>query len=160
MNTKLLPVALAALLMLCGCGRVGDYSVELPGGYELVRTHGHSRMIWGSRGSGDRSCVVPADIVEVGVHEGYVFGRLVNRPELDFDPVRKPGYFLLDTSSGEALLGLDEQEWSALMHEKLGTHFPRWLLTRPDRLGLRLSDIFEAVRTPTPKSRATARATD
>ncbi len=137
-----LVAAFFALVALCGCGRVGDYSVELPGDYKLVRTNGYTRMIVTSRESRDRRCIVPPDIQQVGVWDDYVFGRVASVPRSDLGPTLDAGYFLLDTSSGEVLLGLDEEEWRSVMHEGIGTRLPHWLLTKPNRLGRRLTDIM------------------
>ncbi len=119
------------VVSLFPCCSMGDYAKDLPNGYELVRTNTHTKMIWTRRGSPrGRKCVVPPDIQEIAVRGNYVFGWLVTSPRADKFGESIPGYFLLDTSTGEVLLGLDEEDWKSKLRE-IGLENPLSLLRHP-----------------------------
>ena len=122
----------AFLLLVSGCWR-GDFAKTLPNGYELIRTNYYTTMIWTPRVGGERECIVPPDIQEIAIHRQYVFGWLVSSPRSDKGSESIPGFFVLDTSTGETLLGLDEDDWNARMRQ-VGVQFASSLLRHPRRL--------------------------
>jgi hypothetical protein len=108
----------------------GDYSVQLPNGYELIRTNASTVMIWSPRGM-DRHCVVPPKIVLIGRKGHLVFGLVERDPASDpgYDPTE--GFFVLNTENGAASLGLTKDEWVVSLR-KLGVP-DEPLLRRPSR---------------------------
>jgi hypothetical protein len=105
------PFLLAVVtLFLSGCG--GDYAVDLPNGYRLVRTNASSiQIFWPENFSGHAysGLAVPPKIVAIGSTEKLVYGIVETSPHSENAHLTVPGYFVLDTSNGNAVLGLDEQ---------------------------------------------------
>ena len=96
-----------ACLVVVGTISCGDYSVQLPGGYSLVRVYGQTVLI--SRpGEG---VVIEASIDNYAVVGSLIVGhsRLADQPpESEYS---KPGYFIIDTQTHEAKQGLDKSSW-------------------------------------------------
>lgn len=96
--------------LLGGC--VGDYSVPLPGAYELIRTNASTTMIWSPKGV-SRECIVPPRVDKVGIVGDFIVGLVVYDADSDAGYKSAVGYFILDTRLGQARLALDEAEWVA-----------------------------------------------
>jgi hypothetical protein len=133
---KRLQLILVLFLCVIGCKRVNDFSTKLPNGHELIRTNSASTMIWKN---GGRDCVVPDNIVEIGVRGNLVIGRL-EKPAHgegiynDNQLLRSiPGFFILDTSTGAVQFGLGEIEWLKAM-EQAGIDEPHKMLRDPPDL--------------------------
>jgi len=86
-----------------------DYSTNLVGGYELLRTNACSIMIYRD-GSG---FVVPPKVVGLNVRGDIVFGKVEDSPCADFSSV--PGFFVLNTKSGVVRTGLDKRSWLSVL---------------------------------------------
>ncbi|MGN7358519.1 DUF3997 domain-containing protein [Paenibacillus sp. SAF-054] len=64
------------LITLQGCAGLGDYDIQLPGNFSVVRTSGHQVTIspqlsshsWGSP-------IVPAKLVQVAWNEEYIIAK-------------------------------------------------------------------------------------
>lgn len=64
------------LITLHGCAGLGDYDIQLPGNFSVVRTSGHQVTIspqlsshsWGSP-------IVPAKVVQVAWNEEYIIAK-------------------------------------------------------------------------------------
>ena len=141
-----IPLGIAVLVMVGGIvlffvGLVwfsgsGDYAVELPGGYRLVRTNASTVTIWSPRllREGELGhCVVPPKVTRIGVQGALVFGLVEVSPQADAGLVDAPGYFVLDTPKEEVLLKLDKEKWLQALKERGLTEEPdlkkpsRWL---------------------------------
>jgi hypothetical protein len=99
---------LALLLSAVGTVSCGDFSVELPGGYSLVRVYGQTVLISGPSHQG---VVIEASIDGYAVIGSLVVGhaRIADQPpESEYS---KPGYFILDTHTHEAKQGLEKSSW-------------------------------------------------
>ena len=123
------------MMLLVPCVFLGcDYEADLPNGYMLVRTNAYTvcicpRGIW-------QSAPVPPRIVELKVIGDHVVGRTVLAP--DADDVGTPsqaGYFILDTKSGKAAIGLEKDEWNERLRQTgIGANphlvSPRWFSSK------------------------------
>ena len=96
---------------------IGDYEAQLPNGYHLVRTNSPTVFIWSPKGI-STAMVVPPKIVEIGVHEALVAGRVEYSPDSDVPMEHAAGYFILDTSNGEVDIGLSEEEFEKKLKER------------------------------------------
>jgi len=124
-------LVLVHLVWLAGCDSVlpqGDYSARLPNGYRLVRTNAPTVCIWSPDGP-SATVVVPAKIVEIGVHEALVMGRVEYSPDSDPPVVNAVGYFILDTNSGDVEMKLSEEEFYKNLKERGLADHPK--LARP-----------------------------
>ncbi len=114
-------------LVVVGTISCGDYSVQLPGGYSLVRVYGQTVLI--SRpGEG---VVIEASIDGYAVVGSLIVGhvRLADHPpESDYS---KLGYFIIDTQTHEAKQGLDKSSWLQALRVAGVTGEPK--LDRPSR---------------------------
>lgn len=92
----------AALLACLALGACGPSRRPLGNGYSLVDTGGAAGIA-----AADGSVKVPALIVSVGVSGSWVAG-VIRRPKDRgaWIPDRHVGYFVLDTATGELLLGM------------------------------------------------------
>jgi hypothetical protein len=112
-RTLLVHFAICVLASACS-ESMGEYSLALPNGYHLERYS-----------SGEVTIVAPGSTIAVaGVVQEYaiagsfIVGRTVVPPTSAENQAKyyshvRPGYFVVDTSSGEVLLGLSEREWKA-----------------------------------------------
>jgi hypothetical protein len=128
---SLLVVLLPLLLWLCsGCSYVqGDYAVDLPNGYSLVRSNSSDIAIFGPPELYS-SRVVPPLIVSIGVHENLVFGKVGDSQDLwlrgqdDLAKAEKAeqekarGYFLLNTKTHAVKRGLIKEGWLDALKEQ------------------------------------------
>jgi hypothetical protein len=114
---------LIALLpgLLNGCS---DYSRSLPHGYTLEKTNNSTIFILGPEEDFPREVVVPARVSALAVDGAWVAGWVEEEPEATLDVESAPGYFLLNTESGDVALGLSHEAWSARL-TKLGLPTPR-----------------------------------
>jgi hypothetical protein len=102
---------LSVLTSACA-NNMGEYSFDLPNGYRIERYNSREVMIV------DReSRVVVAGLVrEYAIDRSFVIGRADLPPTSAENQARyysdvRPGYFVVDTSTGEVSLGLSELEW-------------------------------------------------
>ena len=112
-------------LLLSGCG---DYETKLPNGYRLVRTNASSIQIFEPLDAGYRSSpayrrrdtvngnatfhdsiVVPPKIVAIGCVGDIVYGIVETSPDSENATLTVPGYFVLDTRTGDVALGLNKE---------------------------------------------------
>ena len=97
------------LIFLTGCG---DYQIDLPNGYRLARTNAPSIQIFTPRTPKRLSdfvgVVVPPKIVAIGCVGDIVYGIVEASPGSDKAARTVPGYFVLDTGTGDVTLGLDK----------------------------------------------------
>jgi hypothetical protein len=121
------------LSFLAGCG---DYAIDLPNGYRLVRTNSDNILIFEpdtedyrnstaySRRTihdGDRtyhdSVVVPSKIVAIGSKDELVYGIVEISPHPEGMEPTEPGYFVLDTHTGDGVLGMGEKAFQEKLKE-------------------------------------------
>jgi hypothetical protein len=100
---------LLAAYHLIGCS--GDYAIQLPNGFELVRANEHEISI--SRPDG--LVVVPGKIEKYAVIGKWVtgfaqFADWPNDPARNTEGVQR-GYFTVDTETGNVRLGLTKVQW-------------------------------------------------
>lgn len=108
----------------------GDYALQLPNGYELIRTNASTLMIWTPQGA-DRQCVVPPKITKVGGSGDVVFGYVQKDPAADAGYEQVEGFFILNTKSGEVSTGLAKGEWLRALATHAIREDPR--LQKPSR---------------------------
>jgi hypothetical protein len=108
--------AVVGLCMLAaGCG---DYTIDLPGGYLLVRVSSEEVLI-----SDPRHVVVIMPTVDLYNVQGHLVVGHVSVPNLppDPDPPRgekaktRPGYFVINTQTREVKDGLEKRMWLELL---------------------------------------------
>lgn len=75
--------------------------------------------------------VVPAKVVEVGVHENIVVGRVEFSPDSDTPFENAEGYFILDTETGKVVLRLSQEELGQRLSNLGVSEIPR--LSRPSK---------------------------
>ena len=96
-------------VFVSGCG---DYSIDLPNGYRIERTNASTIMIFGSSGVKQESnryrFVVPPKITAIGCSVDIVYGIIEESPKADIVGETIPGYFILNTGTGDIKLGLNE----------------------------------------------------
>ncbi len=107
--------------LLNGCS---DYSRSLPNGYTLEKTNNSTIFILGPEDDFPRQVVVPARVSALAVKGEWVLGWVEEEPEATLSTESAPGYFLLDTESGDVTLELSREAWSAHL-QKLGVPIPR-----------------------------------
>ena len=111
-------IAVPILLLVMYFSFGGDYSINLPNGYEIVRTNANEIVIASSKpGEG---IVVSSYIDSYAVFENIATGHVTRKGySLEHREYSVPGYFILDMKSGGAQQGLSEEEWisSLLKHE-------------------------------------------
>lgn len=106
-------MAAAMGLVSCATAR-SDFAVVLPNGYQIVRGNADEMQIVKNYGR----VVVPGPIATYVVSRGVVTG-LVQPSEAAPQKAAsrsgeaKQGYFVLDTRTGEAAVGLSEADWNA-----------------------------------------------
>ncbi len=132
MNIKLLPLLiliLASMLLLLGCFGPGaaDYSIDLPGGYHLVKTSAHNVMITPNKDyNSSVDLFIAAKVVEIDFDDRYIIAK---RYELVKDPTKpvdntyeipdetKVTYYILDTLTPEIFETYSEAEFKQLRSE-------------------------------------------
>ena len=105
-----------------------DFGVWLPNGYLLCRTSWENCSI---RGRERRMAIglppgddVPPNIREVAMQDEVVFGRAtISKSIVQNHSVA--GYFILDTRSGKAQIGLSERRWREILHDTYGIDNPK-----------------------------------
>ena len=141
-------VGLVVAVVFCGVGSIGlhffsgsgDYAVELPGGYRLIRTNASTVAIWSPPvqrefGGVGEDCVVPPTVTRIAVRGPLAFGLVETNPSSDPGHEPAPGYFVLDTQDGKVLLKLDKEKWLEALKEHGLSEEPelekpsRWLKT-------------------------------
>ena len=91
-------------LMICliGCG---DYAIELPNGYSLVRVSADPLVL----ANPSRQVVVAPSGTHYAVQGDLVVGAV--SPHAEGSPPATPaGYFLIDTAEGSVMAGLTQQQ--------------------------------------------------
>jgi hypothetical protein len=125
-GTVLLTVLLGASVVLGGCNR--DFVRPLPRGYRLARTNPYTVVIVAPahvhHPAHVHGTAVPPKIVEVGVWRTFVYGRVSASPQSELAALSQPGYFVLDTSTGNVDTGMTESAWRRRL-ESLGFANPR-----------------------------------
>ena len=98
------------LMCLSSCW---DYDKELLNGYIYVRASADVHVITDE----NRRQVIGPDIKTYAQDERYVIGLNVCKDikEIDDKFAQKCGYFILDTLTGEALIGLEKAEFTNLL---------------------------------------------
>lgn len=94
-------------LILVGSTSCVDYSIQLPGGYSLVRVYRQAVVI----SHPDKGIVIEANIDKYKVMGSLVVGHVIlaeRPPESEYS---KPGYFILNTFTHEYRQGLDKGSW-------------------------------------------------
>ena len=103
--SRLASVVIVSAVLVGGCG---DYSVCLPNGFSMVRVYAGAVHIGRPNHEG---IAVFANVDSYAVLGDYVVGH-VKLPK--HDPERslsKPGYFVLNTSTGESRDGMGVDVW-------------------------------------------------
>lgn len=118
-SSRIIIMLLLLLIILQGCAGAGDYDIQLPGQFSVVRTSAHQVTIspkesshsWGSP-------VVPAKVVQVAWNEDYI---LAKQWGLKQDPSKssfyeipdqtKEYYWIIHINSKEVFGPLDSDEY-------------------------------------------------
>ena len=119
-------LALVALFSVSACG---DYEVNLPNGYSLVRTYASAVLISDLQ----HLIVIHPNVENYKVLDGVVVGH-VNTPDglvPEDKELSKPGYFILNTKTHEAKQGLDKKVWLESLQALGITNEPS--LSKPSR---------------------------
>ncbi|MDD7793088.1 DUF3997 domain-containing protein [Clostridium sp. 'White wine YQ'] len=121
---KLSKVLLAFLLSLTlyGCAGAGDYDIDLPGGYSLIRSSAHNVTInkrinetsW-------ESDIIPAKVVEIASDEKYILAKQIGLKRRNPDNINdtyeipdesKVSYWILEIENGKVYGPLIEKEFN------------------------------------------------
>lgn len=111
--------------ILLGCG---DYAVNLPGGYSLVRIYAGAVLIKHS----SNGVVINANIDKYKVINETIVGHVTLAeltPERDYS---KPGYFIINTKTHEVKEGLEKKNWLEALQKQGIINEPK--LNKPSRL--------------------------
>ena len=128
MRTILYAFVGTLLLSFLGCG---DYNIDLPGNYELVRLSGGGEFAVVQMEDGVANIILGPKIDLYGVSENAIVGR-VSASDLSSDSA---GYFVISLLSGEIVSGLSENE--------LGSEARRMAVTQPElKRPTRFDSIF------------------
>ena len=106
MRTILYAFVGTLLLPFLGCG---DYNIDLPGNYELVRLSGGGEFAVVQREDGVANIILGPKVDLYGVSENAIVGH-VSASEISND---SEGYFVISLLSGEIVSGLSENELSS-----------------------------------------------
>lgn len=115
------------LVMVQGCAGLGDYDIELPGKYSVVRTSAHQVTISPQQSSSSwGSPIVPAKVVQVAWNENYILAKQLG---LKQDPNKtnyyeipdetKEYYWILNVRTKEAYGPLNKQDFDNKKKELL-----------------------------------------
>ena len=102
-------------LLMTSCG---DFERPLPGGYSLVRMNADEIIIVKRVEPSGIKIVVGPKIKGYKVSEGVVIGDVVIPDWSALKSESTPGYFVLDTSTGEVQQGLTRDEWLGILKSK------------------------------------------
>lgn len=114
-SNKLVPyiVFLVIVFSISGCGSP-DYDTPLLNGYRLVRTNAYTVYIFPPESvkqlKYQGAWAVGPKIVALNTSDSIIFGKVEHSPNADPGPT-KPGYFILDTSKHEVVMGLNHDDW-------------------------------------------------
>jgi hypothetical protein len=112
-------VSLGIIFGMSGCGSP-DYETPLPNGYRLVRTNAYTVFIFPPESVKQLkyrgTWAVGPKIVALNANNNIIFGKVDHSPNADPGPTT-PGYFILDTTKHEAVLGLNEADWTKKLNE-------------------------------------------
>ena len=104
------------VLSISGCN--GDYETSLPNGYKLFRTNSSTKVILAPTGKQHPSHCAPglavaAKVNGMAIVGKWVVGVVVTSPTSEVVNCEAPGYFILNTETGEVWLRLTEAKWRA-----------------------------------------------
>jgi hypothetical protein len=118
-------VVIATAFLLHACS--GDFSVALPGGYELTRVHAGAVVL----NHPDKGVVIDANIDGYKIVGDIVAGHVVIAERAPDNAYSKPGYFLVNTKTHEVIQGMDKARWLASLRKMGVTEEPQ--LRKPSR---------------------------
>jgi hypothetical protein len=126
-------VALLTLIfcLVSGCmfgvGGFADYEVQLPNKYKLIRSSREEVEVYSDFSSSDISLpkvIVGPKVTEINFTGDIVYGRVV-KPSYEVSISHTPeGYFILNTKTNEAQVGLKRFDWLAKL-KNLGINDPK-----------------------------------
>jgi hypothetical protein len=123
--SRVASVVIVAAVLVGGCG---DYSVCLPNGFSMVRVYPGAVHVVRPNHEG---IAIFANVDEYAVLGDYVVGH-VDPPKHELErSMSKPGYFILNTSSGDAKDAMDLDAWRAELRRSSLATDPA--LARPSR---------------------------
>jgi hypothetical protein len=103
-------------LLITSCG---DFERSLPGSYSLVRFNADEIMIVKRVEPGDGiKTVIGPKIKGYKVSKAVVIGEVVLPDSSALKNESTPGYFVLDTDTGDVRQGLKREEWLAILKSK------------------------------------------
>lgn len=102
---------LVVVLVLVGCG--GNFRIALPNGYEMMSEYTGQVWILGPDGRD----VVAATVDGYAVIDSVVVGHVSLGLGRSAKNYSKPGYFVLDTKTGQVVQGMDKKEWLARLKD-------------------------------------------
>lgn len=121
MKSKAIKLVMAIVLVLiCSLGLMilpvlmgsGDYSIPLPNGYHLVRTYSNHVVM--SKPPVDEG-VLGAPIESYAVSGQIVIGCVGSAEGYGYPQEEQPGYFIVDTKTGQVRKGLNSKEWKSIL---------------------------------------------
>lgn len=84
------------IMLISGCAGLGDYDIDLPGNYSILRTSGDQITIAPQNEIGWGENIVPAKVIEVGWNKKYIIAK---QKKVDNDEVF---YWILNVETGNA----------------------------------------------------------
>ena len=118
------------LLGLTACGGTGDWTYELPNGYELWRINSSEILIKYTKSETEGKSI-PSFVKEFAYDERYVFSR--NVEDINNNNVLDEIYYALDTLEKKVYGPFDSIEDLQNKIEEWNTELPeRWYRTSPD----------------------------
>ncbi len=133
MKKRMIAVLLLSILLLSACAGAGDWSYELPNGYEIWRINGESIVI-GVRNGSALYPVLDGFVEAFCSGERYVAVRMA--------PSEESGetFFLVDTEGGASYFAETEDELFQTC-ESLGvTDLGDWIETQPAPKGAKFPE--------------------
>ena len=111
-------------VLLFGCGPIEDYGCTLPNQYELIRSNTYTIAIAAPldfERHHPTHCApgiaVSAKIIKIGISGNFVIGFVEASPLSELAVSECPGWFILNTSTDVAELGLPREEWEQVIKE-------------------------------------------